>query len=62
MDAAACCCKDGLLCVEEEMMDLSVDMPLEAALDNVWKMLARHFKKEETGLTTELIRKFWPEG
>lgn len=47
---------------EKEMMDLSVDMPLEDALDNGWWMLARHFKKEETGLTTELIRKFWPEG
>lgn len=46
---------------EREMMDLSVDMPLEDALDNGWRMLAMHFKKEETGLTTELIRKFWPE-
>ncbi len=46
---------------EREMMDLSVNVPLEKALDNGWKILAECFTSEETGLRTELIRKFWPE-
>lgn len=45
---------------EQEMMDLSVNIPLEAALDNGWKILSSCFSPEETGLRTELIKKFWP--
>jgi V/A-type H+-transporting ATPase subunit B len=46
---------------EREMMDLSVNIPLEAALDKGWQILHECFTPEETGLRTELIRKFWPE-
>jgi V/A-type H+-transporting ATPase subunit B len=46
---------------EKEMMDLSVNIPLEQALDNGWKILATCFDKEETGLRSNLIEKFWPE-
>jgi V/A-type H+-transporting ATPase subunit B len=46
---------------ENEMMDLSVNIPLEKALDNGWKILASCFEKEETGLRSNLIEKFWPE-
>jgi V/A-type H+-transporting ATPase subunit B len=42
------------------MMDLSVNIPLEAALDLGWRVLADCFEPTETGITTELIRKFWP--
>ncbi len=45
---------------EKEMMDLSVNINLEAALDKGWQILAECFEKEETGLRTELINKFWP--
>jgi len=45
---------------EKEMMDLSVNIPLEQALDNGWKILAECFDKEETGLRSTLIEKFWP--
>jgi V/A-type H+-transporting ATPase subunit B len=45
---------------EREMMDLSVNIPLEKALDNGWKILAECFTKEETGLKSSLIEKFWP--
>jgi V/A-type H+/Na+-transporting ATPase subunit B len=45
---------------EREMMDLSVNVPLEAALDSGWRILGECFAPEETGLKTELIEKFWP--
>jgi len=46
---------------EKEMMDLSVNIPLEAALDLGWKILADCFKSEETGIPSKLIEKFWPK-
>lgn len=45
---------------ETKMMDLSVNIPLEEALDLGWEMLAQCFYPEETGLRTDLIQKFWP--
>ena len=46
---------------EAEMMDLSVNIPLEQALDRGWSILADCFDPAETGLRTELINKFWPK-
>ena len=46
---------------ERKMMDLSVNMSLEAALDAGWAILAECFRPEETGLRTDLIAKFWPK-
>jgi V/A-type H+-transporting ATPase subunit B len=46
---------------ERRMMDLSVNIPLEGALDLGWEILASCFAPEETGLRTELIEKFWPK-
>ncbi len=43
---------------EQEMMDLSVNIPLEAALDKGWEILGGCFAPEETGLKTELIEKY----
>jgi V/A-type H+/Na+-transporting ATPase subunit B len=51
--------KYGVL-FERELMDLSVNIPLEKALDKGWEILASCFKREETGLRTELLEKFWP--
>ena len=45
---------------ESQMMDLSVNITLEQALDRGWDILASCFKKEETGLRSELIKEFWP--
>ena len=45
---------------EKGMMDLSVNIPLERALDLGWEILAECFSPEETGLRTELTGKFWP--
>jgi len=46
---------------ESKMMDLSVNIPLEKALDLGWEILSDCFNPEETGLRTELISKFWPK-
>jgi V/A-type H+-transporting ATPase subunit B len=46
---------------EREMMDLSVNISLEKALDRGWRMLADCFTREETGLRTELLNQFWPD-
>ena len=45
---------------EREMMDLSVNIPLEAALDLGWRILADCFEPMETGIPTRLTEKFWP--
>jgi V/A-type H+-transporting ATPase subunit B len=47
---------------EREMMDLSVNIPLEKALDLGWEILSDCFTKEETGLRSDLIEEFWPKG
>jgi V/A-type H+-transporting ATPase subunit B len=46
---------------EQEMMDLKVNVPLEKALDRGWEILAECFDPTETGLKTDLIKKFWPK-
>lgn len=46
---------------EREMMDLSVNIELEEALDKGWEILADCFAPEETGLRTELLERFWPK-
>ncbi len=45
---------------EKRMMDLTVNIPLEEALDLGWKTLAECFEKPETGVKTELLNEFWP--
>jgi len=44
----------------EQMMNLSVNLPLEEALDRGWRILADCFEPEETGFRTELIVRHWP--
>jgi len=46
---------------EKQMMDLSVNIPLEQALDAGWEILARCFEPAETGLKSDLVQKFWPK-
>jgi V/A-type H+-transporting ATPase subunit B len=51
--------KYGIL-FEREMMDLSVNIPLEEALDKGWKIFEECFTKDETGMRSELIKQYWP--
>ncbi|MBD3289877.1 V-type ATP synthase subunit B [candidate division KSB1 bacterium] len=44
-----------------QMMDLSVNIPLEEALDRGWEIMAKCFTPEETRMRTELIKEFWPK-
>jgi V/A-type H+-transporting ATPase subunit B len=46
---------------EKDMMDLSVNIPLEGALDRGWRILADCFEPVETGIPSKLIEKFWPK-
>lgn len=45
---------------ETKLMDLSVNIPLEEALDLGWKILSDCFEPNETGLKTDLIKQRWP--
>ncbi len=45
---------------ENELMDLSVNLSLEEALDLGWKILAECFEKDETGIKSDLTDEFWP--
>lgn len=46
---------------ETRLMDLSVNIPLEEALDLGWEILAKCFEPNETGLRSELIAQRWPK-
>ncbi len=46
---------------EEELMDLSVNIPLEQALDRGWKILADIFEAAEIGIKDSLIKEYWPK-
>jgi V/A-type H+/Na+-transporting ATPase subunit B len=46
---------------EKEMMDLSVNIPLESALDRGWRILADCFEPMETGITSDLVKTYWPK-
>ena len=51
--------KYGVL-FENQLMDLSVNLSLEGALDLVWEILASCFEKDETGIKSDLTDEFWP--
>jgi len=46
---------------ENEMMALSVNIPLEEALDLGWNILADCFEPQETGIASKLTDAFWPK-
>ena len=46
---------------ENDMMSLSLNIPLEQALNRGWEILADCFSKEETGLRSELLNEYWPK-
>ncbi len=45
---------------EKRIMSLQVDIPLEAALDACWDILAHHFDPPEVGIRRSIIEKHWP--
>ncbi len=45
---------------ENRLMDLSVNLSLENALDTGWEILADCFEKDETGIKSDLTDEFWP--
>jgi len=45
---------------QRELMDPFRYLELEDALDLCWEILATHFKKEEVGLSSELVESYWP--
>ena len=45
---------------EARMMDLSVNIPLEEALDLGWQTLAACFAPEEVGIKSDLVKEYWP--
>ena len=46
---------------ESRLMDLSVNLTLEQSLDLGWQILADCFRKDETGIKTDLTDEFWPK-
>jgi len=46
---------------EGELMDLSVNIPLEEALDRGWVILSDVFEPSETGIKKALIEEYWPK-
>jgi V/A-type H+/Na+-transporting ATPase subunit B len=50
--------KYGVL-FEKELMSLKVNIPLEQGLDLGWKILAKVFAPEETGIRRSVIEEYW---
>ena len=46
---------------EREMMSLKINIPLLAALDLGWRILAECFTAEETGIKQSMIEEYWPK-
>jgi V/A-type H+/Na+-transporting ATPase subunit B len=46
---------------EQRIMDLRVNLPLEAALDRCWEILAECFTPAETGIRRSIIEAHWPQ-
>jgi V/A-type H+-transporting ATPase subunit B len=46
---------------EDKMMSLSVNIPLEKALDLGWEILHDCFSQEETGIRKSMVDKYWPK-
>ena len=46
---------------EEELMDLSLNIPLEEALDKGWSILSDIFESTETGIKDSLNDEYWPK-
>jgi V/A-type H+-transporting ATPase subunit B len=45
---------------EKRMMDLQVNLPLEAQLDLGWEILAHHFSEAESTVPGKICARYWP--
>lgn len=46
---------------QKQMMNLEVNLPLDQALDQGWKILAEVFAPEEVGIKEKIIKQYWPK-
>ncbi len=46
---------------EKNMMDLTMNIPLEEALDLGWSILADCFDRNEVGIKTDIVEQYWPK-
>ncbi len=46
---------------ETELMDLSVNIPIEQALDICWKILSDIFEPAAVGIKESLLKEYWPK-
>ena len=46
---------------KRELMDPFIYLELEDALDLCWDVLANHFKREEVGISSQLMDEYWPK-
>jgi len=44
------------------LLAIDVNVSVDAMLDRGWELLARYFKKSETGIKEALTKKYWPAG
>jgi len=44
-----------------ELLSIDVNIKIEQMLDTAWKLFAKHFKPEETGIKQALVDKYWPK-
>ena len=42
-----------------ELLSIDVNIKIDQMLDTAWKLFAKHFKPEETGIKQSLIDKYW---
>ncbi|MBN2637695.1 MAG: V-type ATP synthase subunit B [Bacteroidales bacterium] len=43
-----------------EILAIDVNVGTNEMLDETWKLLGKHFKKEEVGIREELVKEYWP--
>jgi V/A-type H+-transporting ATPase subunit B len=46
---------------EDRMMNLEINISLEDALDDGWRILAECFEPQEVGIKQTLVDKYWPK-
>jgi len=44
-----------------ELLSIDVNIKIEEMLNTAWKLFAKHFKPEETGIKQALVDKYWPK-
>ncbi len=43
----------------EQLLDVTINIPIDEMLDRGWKLMKRHFEKFELGIKEELVEKYW---